>query len=96
MRTNVMLGQFLQVTLTDENAVTLGMIGAPIPCTVWVNPTEGDTINVWISFDGGTSWQEWEAGEVTVMTSRTLNSGVTAIKFQRTVGTSTTSTCGVC
>ena len=90
-----MRGLFASGTLIDGVAVEISMVGAPLPATLWVNPTEGDTVNLWISFDNGASWLEWEEGACSVLTATSLNSGATNLKGQRVLGTGTTSTFGV-
>lgn len=82
-------------TLTDGTAVSKSMETMPIPCTVWVVPVSGDTVLVEVSFDGGTSYENWAKGSVTARSSDVLNSGVTHIRFSRTAGSGTTSTYGV-
>lgn len=93
--------QFASGTLLDGAAVITSMAGAPLPCTIWVNPAPGDTLSVGISLDGGTRYDPWPNGDVTSTSPATslsdaLMSGVTHIKIQRTVGTGTASTWGIC
>lgn len=95
MQGNRMTGTFVQTTLTNGDAQTFSMVGAPIPATVWTRPASGDTVAVTVSFDG-TNFEAWSKGNVTAAASDILNSGVVAIRFQRTAGSGTTSTCGVC
>lgn len=82
-------------TLTDGTAVTKSMETMPIPATVWVVPVSGDTVLVEYSMDGGTTYQNWPNGSVTSRSSDVLQSGVTHLRFSRTVGSGTTSTYGV-
>jgi len=95
MTANRMTGSFVQTTLTNGDAQIFNMVGAPLPATVWARPASGDTVAVSISFDG-TNYIAWAKGSVTAADYDTLNSGVVSIKFQRTAGSGTTSTCGVC
>ena len=90
-----MRGLFTSGTLVDGEEVEVSMVGAPLPATLWVNPAAGDTVNLWISFDNGASWLEWEEGACTILTATSLNSGATNLKAQRTAGSGTTSTFGV-
>lgn len=94
MRRNIMKGTFLKATLTNGDTQTFSMLGAPLPATVWVIPASGDTVAVSVSFDG-VNFSEWELGAVTKATADSLISGVHSIRFQRTAGSGTTSTCGV-
>lgn len=82
-------------TLADGTAVAKSMETMPIPATVWVVPASGDTVLVEVSFDGGTSYENWAKGSVTARASDVLNSGVTHLRFTRTAGSGTTSTYGV-
>lgn len=86
---------FASGTLTSGSAVVVAMDGAPIPSTVWVVPVSGDTVLVEYSMDGGTTYENWPNGSVTARAKDTLNSGVTQLRFSRTVGSGTTSTYGV-
>lgn len=97
----VMHGLVLKGTLADGVAVEHSMKRFPLPSTVWVEPVAGDTVNVWFSRDGGVTYYEWPNGAVTSASTEdmrytVLNSGVTHMKVQRTVGAGTTSTYGVC
>lgn len=83
-------------TLGSGTAVTISLIGAPVPSTLWAIPAAGDTVNMWVSFDNGTNWTEWSKGAVTAAANAALISGATHLKAQRTAGTGTTSTFGVC
>lgn len=87
---------FVSGTLGSGTAVIVPMRGAPLPATVWVNPAAGDTVTVTYSCDGGTTYTAWAAGSVTAYTETVFDSGITHLKFQRTAGTGTTSTYGVC
>lgn len=91
-----MKGPFASGVLTDGIAKIIDMGGAPLPSTVGVNPAAGDTIAVSYSIDAGRTYNAWPNGPVTAYSSDILTSGVTHIKFQRTVGSGTTSTYGVC
>lgn len=96
MRDYKMYGLFDRAILKDGNGVIISMAGASIPSTLWVNPVAGDTVNLWVSFDNGGNWLQWDNGPVTTLSALTLSSGCTHIKAQRTVGTGVTSTFGVC
>jgi len=98
-----MNGLVLHGTLADGTAVEHSTKSYPIPCTVWVKPVAGDTVNVWFSrgLDNEDDYYPWPNGEVTSVSAddakyQVLNSGITHIKFQRTAGSGTTSTYGVC
>lgn len=93
---NVMHGQFKSGTLADGNAAYISMLEAPLPATVWTTPVAGDTVSVWYSVDNGVTYNAWPNGAVTAFAKDTLLSGVTSLKFQRTAGSGTTSTYGVC
>ncbi len=98
MRSNTqrMVGTWNNTILANGTAVIIPMSGAPIPASVWTVPAAGDTVTVSYSVDGGTTYTAWPNGSVTAAASDVLTSGVTHLKFQRTVGAGTTSTCGVC
>ena len=75
------------------------MAEAPYPCTAWTQPAAGDTVVMSYSLDGGVNYTASTLGDVTsASTTKSLvfYSEVTHIKFQRTAGSGTTSTCGVC
>lgn len=91
-----MRGAFNITPLPSGTAVVVSMTGAPIPATVWARPAAGDTVAVTYSTDNGVNWQAWPTGPVTADAQDVLLSGVTHVRFQRTAGTGTTSTCGVC
>lgn len=93
---NYMPGLVLTGTLTDGNAQTVSLRGMPFPLTVWVQPTNGDTITVSYSRDNGASYTTWPAGAVTANSDDALDSGYTHLKFQRTAGSGATSTWGLC
>lgn len=82
--------------LANGNAVNVCVRGAAMPMTVWVRPTGGDTVTVSYSCDGGANYAVWPAGAVTVYTEDTLMSGVTHLRLQRTAGSGTASSWGVC
>lgn len=86
-------------TLVDGTAVVVPMVGAPLPATVWAQPVAGDTVTVSYSRDNGTTYTAWSLGDITSASATkelAFFSGVTHVKFQRTAGAGTTSTCGVC
>ena len=89
-------GRATVATLTSGTAVTFTGEGLPLPATVWARPAAGDSITVWYSTDNGANYNVWAAGVITVYAEDVLDSGVTNIRFQRTAGSGTTSTCGVC
>ena len=94
-----MSGIFASHVLVDGVAVVVSMQGASLPSTVWANPVAGDTITVSYSLDDGATYTAWSLGAITSASATkqlAFFSGVTHIKFQRTAGTGTTSTCGVC
>lgn len=91
-----MRGAFDIETLSSGTAVVVSMTGAPIPATVWARPGAGDTVTVSYSTDNQANWNTWPAGAVTAYTEDALLSGITHVRFQRTAGTGTTSTAGVC
>lgn len=96
INTNVMGGKHYLATLVDGVATVFQMLNAPIPATVFANPTAGDTISVSYSLDNGTTYTAWPNGPVTAASSDVLTSGITHLQFQRTAGTNVTSTVGVC
>lgn len=89
-----MPGNLFTITLTDGTAVQKPMGGYPIPLTVWVEPAVGDTITVSYSVDSEVTYKTLVA--TTTSWEVRFDSGITHIKFQRTAGAGTTSTCGVC
>lgn len=87
------------ITLTSGTEKIVNMRGASLPATVWTSPGAGDTVTVSYSLDGGATYAAWVLGAITsASTDKALvfYGGVTHIKFQRTAGTGTTSTCGIC
>lgn len=84
---------FKQGVLGDGVEEIIQMAGAPVPCTVFINPAVGDTVSYWYSLDGGVSYTK--RADVTAYTEDQLISSVTHLKFQRTAGTGTTSAYGV-
>ena len=96
---NIMLGTWASGQLTSGTAVVIDMRNCPLPATVSVKVVAGDTVTVSFSLDNGTSYIAWSLGDITsVSDPRYLifYSGVTHFKFQRTAGTGTTSTYGIC
>jgi len=91
-----MPGLQLKKTLVDGVAIEAPTFEFNIPSTIWAIPRDGDTVNLWVSLDGGTTWEEWSRGAVTAAASDVLTSGITHIKGQRTSGTGIASTFGVC
>lgn len=87
--------QFASGTLVNGNAVVVPMAGARIGAAVWVVPAAGDTITVSYSLDGGTTYENWPDGPVTVASNDAIAAAVTHIRFQRTAGAGTTSTYGI-
>ena len=88
-------------TLIDGDEVMFPMSGSEAPYVVWVEPVAGDTVNVWFSKDGGTTYYEWPNGAVTSASLAedkytTVLSKITNMKVQRTVGSGVASTYGVC
>lgn len=62
------------------------MLRAPCPATVWVRPGAGCTVRVEHSLDAGLTYTAWPSGDVTAYTENRLVSGVTHLRFSRTVG----------
>lgn len=96
-----MTGLYQIKQLTDGNAVVINMKRAPLPCTIWVKPVAGDTVNIYYSLDDGLTYSAWDNGAVTSASTfdqkyAILLSGVSHIKGQRTAGSGTTSTFGIC
>lgn len=96
---NQMTGLLHTGTLVDGTAQTIAIHDLPLPLTVWVRPFAGDTVTVSYSTDDGANYQVWPngtAGAVTAYSEDALISGATYIKFQRTAGSGTTSSWGLC
>lgn len=91
-----MPGLLYSATLSDGTAVILEMKGFPLPLTVWTIPVAGDTVTISYSYDGGTTYVTWPSGAVTAAAAESLTSGITHLKAQRTAGSGTTSTWGIC
>lgn len=83
-----MTGTWDSGTLIDGNAVTVPMLGASLPCVVYINPASGDTVQLWYLTNAGYV----SVGSYTVYTETKLTSSVQGIKVQRTAGSGTTST----
>lgn len=84
---------FKQGVLGDGVEEVIQMAGAPVPCTVYINPAVGDTVSYWYSLDGGVSYIL--QGTASAYTEEKLVGSVTHLKFQRTAGSGTTSSYGV-
>lgn len=75
--------------ITNSTPVVKDMTGAPLPCTVTLFVTAGDTLTFEQSFDGGLTYV-LEA-TITATQSFVLTSGCSNIRVTRTAGTSITS-----
>jgi hypothetical protein len=92
------------VTGSDLGAssVVVNMIGASCPCSVWVKPASGNAMLVEYSVEDNATvnpaqvaWLPWPNGAVTTTTMAILDSPVTALRFSRTVGISSSNAYGV-
>jgi len=94
----VMKGEnVLSGVLTSGTAVILSAKDLPLPATVWVEPVAGDTVTISFSLNGGLTYNTCIPNVVTTVPYyNSLVTGITNIKFQRTAGSGTTSTFGVC
>lgn len=77
-------------SLLDGNPKDVDVRDRGEPFTVGAYPGVGDTVAVFFSLGSG-HWYPWDAGPVTGPTIRTVRSGVSMVRFQRTAGTSATS-----
>lgn len=85
-----MIGMFIAPTyLTNSTPIERSMVGAPLPCTITLYVTAGDTLTFEQSFDGGLTYV-LEA-TITATQSFVLTSGCSNIRVTRTAGSSTTS-----
>ncbi len=80
--------------LADGTAVVVGAEGIPLPATIWVKPTNSDTVSVEYTYDG-TNWAAWPNGTVSAYSVDVLDSPVLQLRFTRASGSGTTSTYGV-
>lgn len=93
---SVMHGLFIAPTyLMNATPVVASMVGAPMPATIKLKVTAGDTLVLEQSQDGGQTYEPPEA-TITASQSFVMNSGCTHIRVTRTAGTSTTSYFSVC
>lgn len=74
--------------VTSTTPITVDTEGLA-PLNVWVIPVSA-TVSVEYSTDGGSSWSDWPAGDVTAATSDTLIYPVSSIRFTLASGTSFT------
>lgn len=74
--------------VTSSDPIVIDVAGAA-PLNVWVSPSSA-TVSVEYSTDGGNSYSDWPAGDVTVATSDTLIYPVSAIRVTKVSGTSFT------
>ena len=75
--------------VTSSDAIVVDMSGVAVPRNIWVIPSSA-TVSVEYSTDGGSSWTDWPAGDVTATTSDTLLYPVSAIRLTKVSGTSYT------
>lgn len=81
-------------TLADGTAVVIGVLGIDLPRTVWVRPTNGDTVSVEYTVDG-TNWTAWVNGTASAYSVDTLSGPVQSIRFTRATGSGVTSGYGI-
>lgn len=93
---SIMEGISISGVLESGTAEIVNMYAKPLPATIWTLPVAGDTVTVSYSVDNGVSYNTWPNGAVTAFSKDMLVSGITHLKFQRTAGSGTTSTYGVC
>lgn len=97
MTVRTMQGQVFKGTLGSGTAVEKNVGGGwPLPMTVWVDPAGGDTVRVRYSTDGGVNWRTSTIAGATAYQETVFDSGITALEFQRTGGSGTTSAYGAC
>lgn len=75
--------------VSDTTPVVCEMNRIYTPRNVWVVPSSA-TVSVEYSTDGGNSYSDWPAGDVTSSTSDTLIYPVSKIRFTLVSGTSFT------
>lgn len=81
-------------TLADGTAVPYNVVGWILPMTVWVKPTNSDTVSVEYTYDG-TNWTAWPNGTVSAYSVDVLDAPVRALRFTRVSGSGTTSSYGI-
>jgi hypothetical protein len=81
--------------LTSGTAVEVQMENVQVPCTVWVEPTGGDTVTVTYKNSPTAPAQNWPVGAVVAYSEDVLDAPVYSITFQRTAGSGTTSKYGI-
>lgn len=97
MPSRIMHGQVFKGVLANGTAVEKNVgAGWPLPLTVWVDPASGDTVRVRYSTDGGVNWRTSSISGATAYQETVFDSGITALEFQRTGGSGTTSAYGAC
>lgn len=75
--------------VTSSDAIVVDMSGVAVPRNIWVIPSSA-TVSVEYSTDGGNTYSDWPAGDVTAATSDTLIYPVSAIRLTKVSGTSFT------
>lgn len=75
--------------VTSSDAIVVDMSGVAVPRNIWVIPSSA-TVSVEYSVDGGNSYSDWPAGDVTAATSDTLIYPVSSIRMTKVSGTSFT------
>lgn len=80
--------------LANGTAVPVPIAGLSLPLTVWVRPTNSDTVSVEYTVDG-TNWVAWPNGTVSAYSVDILDAPVLQVRFTRASGSGTTSAYGL-
>lgn len=80
--------------LTSGAAVAVDLSAQRGPTTIWVRPTNSDTVSVEYTVDG-TNWTAWPAGTVSAYAVDVLDAPVLQVRFTRASGSGTTSAYGL-
>jgi hypothetical protein len=89
------LGPYRHGVLNDGAQKEIHVVNMRAPFTVWVEPTGGDEVTVWVKNAADATPQEWPDGPVTDATTGVVFGPVFSFIFQRTGGSGTTSKFGV-
>ena len=87
-------GQTISGTLTSGTAVAVDLSRKAGPTTIWVRPTNSDTVSVEYTVDG-TNWVAWPNGTVSAYSVDVLDAPVLQVRFTRASGSGTTSAYGL-
>lgn len=77
--------------MVDGTQIDINMLGAPMPCALYLDPVAGDTVQAWYSAYSDKSRMVTIATVTAYYESVQFTGSVAWIRVQRTAGTGTTS-----